>query len=264
MARVEVKMEGGHAQVLDRYPAYFNDEQKRTWSVNMSKKSGAPADYPTPTRWTAPLSPTYLRGLFVPPPQYRKVIAPEGEPMHIRIDYDGWISDLQVAEQHHDQTKVDVINHQAQGFDAIRLMENPPQALLKIIGPGPFPPLEVIEYMAEGDAWALGLTEKVPGWFTKAMHDQIVHTARMTGLMQSWQMREVTKAERSSRRAFLPDDGAGYVAKVLTPKQEARAAITAETKWPAFRGIYRKRRMADAEIGVLWKEHRDTLEAAQV
>lgn len=256
MARVEVVLKGGHAQVEDRYTTFLQDQHGRTFTLNMSRKGGGDAGVPSPTRWTAPLSPSHLRGLFLPDAQYRVTVHPEAAPVHLHIDYDKWISDLQAAQGHHDQTKVDVINHQAQGFDAIRLMENPPPSLLKIIGPGPFPPIEVVEEMANGDDWALGKTDVVPAWFTQNLHDQIVATARQTGLMQTWQLRELAKAERVERKRAL---AAGDPA--LAKKQAvADLSITADTKWPQFRQIGKAAGKSDAEISEDWRLHKESLE----
>lgn len=249
MARVEVVLKGGHAQVEDRYIGYLSDQHGRTWTGIFSKKSGDPSDYPTPTRWTAPLSPQFLRGLFVPPSQYRKIDRPEAKAASVLIDYDAWMTDLQAAQAHHDQTKVDVINHQAQGFDAIRLMEDPPASLLNIIGPGPFPPIEVVEEMSAGDAWALGQSDVIPSWFTEALQKQIVHTARQTGLFQTWQLRELTKAERVERKR-----------KMGRPAID----ITAQTTWPEFLKSASAMGKSRAEASEDWKVHKDSLSAASL
>ena len=252
MARVEVKQEGGHLQVEDRYTSYLNDGQGRTWTGIFSRKSGSPADYPTPTGWTSPQTPQYLRGLFLPPEQYRTIVRPEGKPMSIAIDYDRWISDLNAGQASYEQTKRDVINKQADGYDAIRLMEDPPKALLDIIGPGPFPPLEVVERMADGDEWALGISAVIPEWFTPEMESVIKHTARQTGLFQTWQLRELNKRERTGRQKV-----------VETREAEAVESgdLTERTKWPMFLKAGTKAGKTREEISIDWRAHKDAIQA---
>ena len=253
MARVEMVLKGGHAQVEDRYTGYYSDQHGRTYTCNMSRKSGGPADYPSPTNWTAPMSPQFLRGFFVPPSQYRMLRMPEGAPMSVDIDYDKWISDLNAGMAHFDQSKTDVINRQADGFEAIRLMENPPPSLMKIIGPAPFPPLEVVEEMADGDAWALGLSDVVPSWFTKAIEHQIIDTARATGLFQTWQLRELNKIERTHRKAAMSK---------AEQRQDAEALkdITAATKWPEFAKIGKAAGQTQEMVRENWKAHKSALD----
>ena len=143
MARVEMVLKGGHAQVEDRYTGYYQDRHGRTYTCNMSRKSGGPSDYPNPTNWTAPTTPQFLRGFFVPPSQYRCLRMPEGAPMFVDVDYDKWISDLNSGMAHFDQSKTDVINRQADGFEAIRLMEMADKFRLPVITlvdtPGAYP-----------------------------------------------------------------------------------------------------------------------------
>lgn len=253
MAKVEVKLEGGHAQVEDRYTGWLNDQHGRTWTGSFSKRGGTPTDAMNPTRWTAPQSPQWLRGLFVPPEQYRQVVRAEAAPLALHIDYDGWIATLNAAQAHFDQTKIDVINHQAQGFDAIRLMEHPPASLLRILGPSPFPPLEVVERMAEGDAWALGKSDEVPAWFTKTLEQEIVHTGRATGLFQTWQLRELNKVERAGRKAA--DQEAIAVAEAAADPME----LSAHTTWPQFWKIACAAGKTIKEAAEDWKIHKEAL-----
>lgn len=253
MARVEMVLKGGHAQMEDRYTGYYSDRHGRTYTCNMSRKSGSPADYPNPTSWTAPTTPQFLRGFFVPPSQYRLVRMPEGAPMFVDIDYDKWISDLNAGMAHFDQSKTDVINRQADGFEAIRLMENPPPSLMKIIGPAPFPPLEVVEEMADGDLWALGLSDVVPSWFTKAIEHQIIDTARATGLFQTWQLRELNKIERTNRKAAMSK---------AEQKRDALvdASVTASTTWAEFSKIGKAAGQDRLDVRENWKAHKSALD----
>ena len=67
MARVEQQMKATDPQVIDRYTSFMNDQDDRTWSGIFSKMSGDPTNSLQPCRWTDPRTPTWLRGLFVPP-----------------------------------------------------------------------------------------------------------------------------------------------------------------------------------------------------
>ncbi len=263
MARVEVVLKGGHAQVEDRYTAYQQDQHGRTWTGNMSRKAGDAAGQWTPTRWTSPQSPSWMRGLFVPPSQYVAMEKPEGEPTRIKIDYDRWLSELGARAGAHEGEKREIIRKMTDGYDAVKQMENPSPALLEMVGPGPFPPMIVVEEMAAGDPWALGLTDEKPSWFTDALEAQIVHTCRMTNLFQNYQLRDLAKYERAKRQHVLSAkdqkrEAAGEAKKATVGE------ITADTKWPAFLKIMSRSGLNMKDAAEKWKEHKDSLEAAAI
>jgi hypothetical protein len=263
MARVEVVLKGGHAQVEDRYVGFQNDKQGRTWTGIMSRKGGDATDRWTPTRWTAPTTPSWLRGLFIPPSQYVKLARPEGAASYIDVDYDGWLADIGARTGSHENEKREIIRKMTDGYDAVKQMETPSPALLEMVGPGPFPPLIVVEEMAAGDLWALGLSDEKPSWFTEALEAQIIHTARMTNLFQAHQLRDLAKYERAKRQHTLGAKDAARVAKGETPKAKD-GEITAKTTWSQFLKIGRRSGKTMEECAEDWKDHKNSLEAAGV
>jgi hypothetical protein len=196
MAVVKNQEKGKHLQADSRRVDYFRDQHGRVWWAQVDKRTGDPVESLNTYKWSAPQTPAYLNGMFTPPEQYRMIVRSPGSPAELHIDYDAWIADWNQHYTRWDQARVDITNKMTDGFDAIKQLETPSPTIRRIVGPGPYPPLEIIQQMAEGDEWALGKTEDIPAWFTQEIHDDLVTTARQTRLFSPKALRMLGKVQR--------------------------------------------------------------------
>lgn len=155
-----------------RFTDFFFDQHRREYIVNCEIGMGTP---PTtdpidmvPRSWTAPIEPTWARGMFVPPLDdhdivrvlTRKERAERGH--HILIDYTAWLQKLDRLTEQYRQRVAEIAQNMSGGVNTLQLLENPTPELQRYVGPPPFPPRQLVEAMAAGNPWALGLSADVP------------------------------------------------------------------------------------------------------
>ena len=144
----------------------FLDQHGREYRSEVEIKTG----YPTVLEplFKAPLSPDWMRKMLTPPVDDRnivKVVNPKDRARmkcQIWIDYDAWLAD---NDKHFDRRQEKLFvgaKAMAKGKDAQQFVDNPPPVLLSEIGSRPWPLRSFIVAMKAGNAWALGLTDKVP------------------------------------------------------------------------------------------------------
>lgn len=154
-------------QEENRRPDTFVDQHKREYFAPVDNKTGDPCTTLEP-HFKAPLKPDWFRKMLIPPvddPQIVKMVprlerARRG--YQVFIDYDAWLSKLAQRDEEWDQRLHDLAKGMSGGMEVVKLVENPPPALKHYIGRRPFPPRILVEAMKAGNAWALGLTDKIP------------------------------------------------------------------------------------------------------
>lgn len=148
---------------------HFIDQHGREYVSNVEKETGDPCTTLV-ALYTAPLGPDWFTGQLVPHEKYRKMV-----PQHLRarkryqveIDYAQWLADLDVRDEEWRQKLHDFARGAAKGgADIVAIVSDPPPVIKELAGAPPFPPRVLVEAMAAGNAWALGLDERVP---TKAV-----------------------------------------------------------------------------------------------
>lgn len=188
----------------DRRTEYFADQFGRTWEAVVDQ-TGAPCSGLQPFGWTAPLEhpdAPWLRGLFVPPGNLVHVKKRErGEAQRVHIDMDAWIAQ---QEQNHLLRQNDAVRvaKQMAPQSFMELIKNPTPAFLQEMGPSPFPPLEVLQAMVEGDAWALGKDATIPAWAEDLLQDML-YSANAMHLLRADIKRQILADQRRQRIARL-------------------------------------------------------------
>lgn len=154
-------------QEEQRRPETYIDQHGREYFATVDMKTGDPCTTLQPM-FKAPTNPTWFRKMLVPPVDDAKVVklvprlqrARKG--YQVFIDYDAWDSILSEREEEWNARLHDLAKGMSGGMEVLRIVENPPPALLHYIGPRPFPPRVLVQAMKAGNKWALGLDDKVP------------------------------------------------------------------------------------------------------
>lgn len=132
--------------------AIYTDQHGRPWGAAIENKTGDPCG-PLEPQFSAPLRPN------------DKYIDVNSRLRQIVIRYADMILDIESAEAEWTRTLRDYarINYGEKAHEAI---ENPPPALLDLVGPKPngLGPREPWEAAMQGNNWILGLTDAKPQW----------------------------------------------------------------------------------------------------
>lgn len=154
-------------QVTTRSSGRWVDAHGRQWWSVVERATGAPASPIRPSGWLAPEAPFWARGRLVPDQKYITIETNGAHDRLILINYAEWLSDWDIA----DAERADLIRQLiAESKVDLATLEkyytDPPKHVLDAVGPGPAKrwPREFIEAASEGNAWALGLTDKIPSW----------------------------------------------------------------------------------------------------
>ena len=163
------KIKGQEAR---RFTDFFTDNHGRQYIGNCEIGLGTP---PTtdpidlvPRGWTAPIEPAWAKGLFVPPLDDRDVVkvlnrqdrAKAGYQIH--IDYPAWLQKLDRQNEWFKERVAEIAKNMSGGVNTLQLLKDPTPELLRYVGNPPFPPRELVEAMAAGNKWALGLSSEIP------------------------------------------------------------------------------------------------------
>lgn len=179
-----------------RRQAFYTDQHGRMYSTQVDTRTGDPAEALSPIGWTAPMAPRWASGLFVPPSE---VLVPRttGYGNEVEVDYDKWLGMLEEGERLYEQRAQQVASALTANY--LDLLQNPTPAFLQAMGPRPFPSIEVVQAMKDGDPWALGETDEVPDWASDDLLAQIKSAARAGGLLKASALREMREDERRAR-----------------------------------------------------------------
>lgn len=157
-------------QETQRRYEFFRDKHGRIYGANVGIKTGDPVEVLRADGWAAPLNPDWYRRKLMPPVDDFEIVkmVPARERARrgyqVEINYTRWLQKWDDANQALQRKLHDI----AQGMtrssgNMVELINNPPPELLRLIGRGPLNiPRVFIEAMAAGNAWALGLSDKVP------------------------------------------------------------------------------------------------------
>ena len=209
-----------------RRQAFYDDQHGRTYSTQVDTKTGDPAEGLTPIGWTAPRSPGWARGLLRPPAEVL-VVQQSLRGNVVEVDYDRWLGMLEGAEQAYQQRAQQVASNLSANY--LDLLQNPTAAFLSAMGPRPFPGLDVVQAMKDGDDWALGFSDEVPAWMTPGRLNELKQGALAAGLLSAEQQRAMREEERRTRLAsYAPAQAARYedapgVERVKTKKAAGAA-----------------------------------------
>lgn len=128
----------------------FTDQHGRQWNGTMEKSTMHP---------TGPLVPRFQAPLY-PPHKFMKPVP--GNPMAIRIDYEGWEEELTDAHAaYQNLMRTEAIRRYGQRASAA--IADPPEELLMVIGTPP-QPLQPVQAASDGDPFMLGETAEMPEW----------------------------------------------------------------------------------------------------
>lgn len=190
----------GFPQADNRRPEFFRDQHGRSWYATVENKSGEPAESPKPFNWTAPAAPSWAAHLLVPPEDVRTIRRVRGEPLSIYLDYDTWLAKLEQRNVEFRQHAYAVARQLSGGLNVEAAMRTPD--VMQQIGPSPYPAIEFVQAMVDGDAWALGLTTEVPAW-AETLLTELKFQARAAGLLSTEAVRELNEADRKAMLAAL-------------------------------------------------------------
>lgn len=147
---------------------WFEDQHGRVWYATVEIKTGHPTGglYPA-DGWIAPTTPEWCKGRLIPDQKYLLITRVAGRVEKVKVDYDQWITDyLQRMDEWRAELR-DMAGHSAgSGQQAAAWIAKPPKEVLDVVGYGPQQkiPLKLIQAMAKGNKWALGLSNVVPDW----------------------------------------------------------------------------------------------------
>lgn len=159
-----------------RFTDFFTDQHGREYLGNCEiGHSTLPGVPPTtdpidlvPHGWTAPITPVWAQKLFLPPLDDHEIVSllPRAERAkkgyQIHINYVRWLQKHDERTEQWTQHLRDIVNKMSGGVNALQLLREPPPELVDYIGPLPFPPRELIQAMAAGNEWALGMSADIP------------------------------------------------------------------------------------------------------
>lgn len=141
------------------------DQHGRPWVGEMELKTGDPCGLPPqPAGWT----PADHR--LLPPPHFRLYNRVENEPTAMRINYEGWVTDLK--EKHATYTRLfHDVGHEFHGseFDPAR----PSVKVQREMGQRPLA-IELVYAMRQGNRSALGWDERTKMAYAGAMDPRLV------------------------------------------------------------------------------------------
>ena len=106
----------------------------------------------------------WAKGLLLPPPELVKVKREIGKPPIVDIMLDKWLALMENRQAEYEEFRHGVVSALSGGINVPSLLDNPPPRIAKEFGPSPFPGMEFVQMIADGDEWANGLTEEVPEW----------------------------------------------------------------------------------------------------
>ncbi len=203
MALVQPQVVGRFPQADNRHPEFYRDHLNRVWHATAGAK-GEPESALQPFGWTAPLSPEWAKGLLLPPAEYVKVRREIGQPARVDILIDKWIGLMENRQAEYEEFQHGVVSALSGGINVPSLLDNPPPRIEKEFGPGPFPGLEFVQMVADGDPWANGLTDVVPAW-ADALLPRLRKIARAGKRLDAQSMRLFAAEDRRSRvRNLVP------------------------------------------------------------
>lgn len=148
----------------------FRDQHGRVYGANVEIKTGDPCETLRAVEWTAPQNPDWYKRKLMPPMDDYEIVkmvparlrARKG--FQIEINYSRWLQKWDDAYEALQRKLHDFAKGMTKSSgNMLELVNNPPPELLKLVGRGPLNvPRVFIEAMAAGNAWALGLSDKVP------------------------------------------------------------------------------------------------------
>jgi hypothetical protein len=179
-----------------RRQAFYQDQHGRQYVTQVDTRTGEPAEALAPIGWTAPVSPAWAQGLFVPPSE---MLSPRqtGYGYEVVVDYDKWLGMLEEQEGLYEMRAQQVARDLTANY--LDLLANPTPAFLSAMGPRPFPGIDVVQAMKDGEPWALGETEEVPAWVTAERLEELKRGARAAGLVSAEKLRAMREEERRVR-----------------------------------------------------------------
>lgn len=154
-------------QQEQRRPEEYIDQHGRVYFAVVDMKTGDPCTTLQPL-FKAPTNPVWFRKMLTPPVDEAKVVKLVPRLLRARkgyqvfIDYDAWDAILAQREEEWNARLHDLAKGMSGGLETIKIVENPPPALIHYIGTRPFPPRILIQAMKAGNKWALGLSDEIP------------------------------------------------------------------------------------------------------
>lgn len=197
MALVQPQVVGRFPQADNRHPEFYRDHLGRTWHATAGAK-GEPESALQPYGWTAPLWPVWAKGLLLPPPELVKVKREIGKPPIVDIMLDKWLALMENRQAEYEEFQHGVVSALSGGINVPSLLDNPPPRIAKEFGPSPFPGMEFVQMIADGDEWANGLTEEVPEW-AEALLPNLRKIARAGKRLDAGSMRAFAAEDRRNR-----------------------------------------------------------------
>ncbi len=246
-------------QADNRHTEFFEDHWGRGYMASVDKNGNDPIEDPKPVNWTAPQSPEWARGLLLTPGHLMKIERRVGKSPRVAIDFDKWLSEQENAEQTYRQWAINVTKKMSGGFNVTEMLQKPPQELREAIGVGPFPGVVFVQAIADGDPWALGLTEVVPAWAVALLPD-LMAKARAGKLLSPTQMRKLAVEERRSLLATTakinePMAAQTVIATPPSPPNPPKAGSEKLT-YQVFLAGWRKTGKPVSEIAGFWREYK--------
>lgn len=201
MALVQPQVIGRFPQADNRHVEFYEDHLGRVWHGPAGPK-GDPESALAPYGWTAPLSPVWARGLLLPPPEYVKVRRIVGRQVKVDILIDKWIELMESRQAEYEEFQHGVAAALSGGINVPNLLDNPPPRIEKEFGPGPFPGIEFVQMVADGDLWATGRTEVIPAWAVSLL-PRLRKIARAGKRLDTGSLRSYAAEDRRAKMAGL-------------------------------------------------------------
>ena len=143
MSALTARLKGGKSNADSRRNWIGKDQHGREWFANLDLRSGEPVGRIEPHGWGAPWYPD------------QKYILRDGDFYNVVIDYERMIEDHVVAHREYEARQREVgLELHGQAYDE----KKPTNAVKARVGQGPTP-LEIVVAMAQGNRYAIGLTD---------------------------------------------------------------------------------------------------------
>lgn len=153
-------------QAEKRTVATIRDQHDRPWDATLDTEPKARLGFCTPPipKFSAPI---------LPPQEYLRPVL--GEFGSLRIDYDAWIAELQMASDGYTRQLRSYALQHYKGQMVGEVLRNPPPDLIAMVGEAP-PPLDFARAARAGNKWVLGLRKSdgslypMPTWAKPIAH----------------------------------------------------------------------------------------------
>lgn len=257
-----INLEKRFPQADKRHVEWFEDDHGRNWTAAVDEK-GEPVEPLQPTDWTAPIAPDWARHLLLPPGHLVTLRRERGRAPRVVVNTDRWLGEMERSMADYKKHAREIVKRLSGGTNVQQYLRDPTPEMIEEIGVGPFPGLAFVQAIADGDAWALGLSADVPAW-AQALLPGLLETARAGKLLSMDAMRSVaTEERRAAIREAERSVAVGDAHRALVRDQMRAIAdegepakAQASVKWSEFLRYWSAQGKRAADVSAMWQEYK--------